>query len=110
MKEITFIGTSLKDIKNFPASAKHRAGHELMAVQTGVDPTDWKPMNAIGAGVKEIRIHEGGEFRMIYVAKFAEAVYVLHAFQKKTQKTPKKEIDLAKKRLKQVYQERGNIS
>ncbi len=80
-----------------------------MAVQTGTNPTDWKPMNAIGTGVKEIRIHEDGEFRVIYVAQFAEAIYVLHAFQKKTQKTPKKEIDLAKKRLKQLCRERNGI-
>ncbi len=72
-----------------------------------IDPTDWKPMNTVGPGVKEIRIHEGGEFRVLYVAKFAEAVFVLHAFQKKTQKTPKKEIDLAKSRLKQLQQERN---
>ena len=104
------MGTSLKDIKSFPAPAKQRAGHELMAIQIGINPTDWKPINAISAGVKEIRIHEGGEFRVIYVAKFAEAVYVLHAFQKKTQKTPKKEIDLAKKRLKQLCLEREERS
>ncbi|WP_289022857.1 type II toxin-antitoxin system RelE/ParE family toxin [Desulfobacter postgatei] len=107
MKEITFIGSSLKDLKSFPAPAKQRAGHELMAVQMNIDPTDWKPMNTVGPGVKEIRIHEGGEFRVLYVAKFAEAVFVLHAFQKKTQKTPKKEIDLAKSRLKQLQQERN---
>ncbi len=108
MKEITFKNTSLKDLKRFPALARQRAGHELMAVQMGMDPADWKSMNTIGPGVKEIRIHENGEFRVIYVAKYIEAVYVLHAFQKKTQKTPKKDIDLAKSRLKQLQHERRN--
>ena len=107
MKRITFIGSALKDLKSFPEPARQRAGHELMAVQINLDPTDWKPMNTVGPGVKEIRIHEGSEFRVLYVAKFAEAVYVLHGFQKKTRKTPKKEIDLAKSRLKQLQLERN---
>lgn len=81
-----------------------------MAVQMGMDPIDWKPMPSIGAGVKEIRIHESGEFRVVFVARFPEAVYVLHAFQKKTQKTPKKDIDLARQRLKQLEHERRNES
>lgn len=81
-----------------------------MAVQMGMDPIDWKPMPSIGAGVKEIRIHENGEFRVVFVARFPEAVYVLHAFQKKTQKTPKKDIDLARQRLKQLEHERRNES
>ncbi len=77
-----------------------------MSVQMGEKPLDGKSMNSIGTGVKEIRIYTGGAFRIIYVAKFKEAVYVLHAFQKKTQKTSKKDIDLAKKRYKQLQTER----
>ena len=77
-----------------------------MAVQMGMEPTDWKPMPIIGTEVKEIRIHENGEFRIVFIAKFPEAVYVLHAFRKKTQKTPKKDILLAQQRLKQLEQER----
>ncbi len=110
MKHIVFKYTTQKDTRNFPEDAKRKAGHELMAVQMGMDPIDWKPMPSIGAGVKEVRIHENGEFRIIYLAKFTEAVYVLHAFQKKTQKTPKKDISLAQARLKQLQQERRNIS
>ncbi len=110
MKHIIFKYTTQKDIKNFPEEAKRKAGHELMAIQMGIAPIDWKPMPSIGAGVKEIRIHENGEFRIIYIAKFQEAIYVLHAFQEKTQKTPKKDISLAQTRLKQLQQERRNTS
>ncbi len=81
-----------------------------MAVQMGMDPIDWKPMPSIGGGVKELKIHENGEFRVVFIAKFPEAVYVLHAFQKKTQKTPKKDITLAQQRLKQLEQERRHLS
>jgi len=106
MKPVIFIFTAQKDIKAFPDGARQKAGHELMAVQMGMEPTDWKPMPIIGTEVKEIRIHENGEFRIVFIAKFPEAVYVLHAFRKKTQKTPKKDILLAQQRLKQLEQER----
>jgi phage-related protein len=107
MKKIVFLRTSREDILAFPEQAKRKAGHELMAVQMGVTPLDWKPMASIGKGVKEIRIHTAGEFRILYVARFKEAVYVLHAFQKKSNKTPGKDIDLARKRLKQLLEERN---
>jgi len=81
-----------------------------MAVQMGMDPIDWKAMPSIGAGVKELKIHEKGEFRVVFIAKFPEAVYVLHAFQKKTQKTPKKDIALAQQRLKRLEQKRRHLS
>ncbi len=64
-----------------------------MRVQFGLDPTNWKPMKTVGAGVREIRIHYRGKYRVIYVANRNEAIYVLHAFQKKTQRTPKHDID-----------------
>ncbi len=80
-----------------------------MSVQMGVDPLDCKSMVSIGKGVKEIRIHTDGEFRIIYVAKFKEAVYVLHAFQKKSQKTSGKDIGLARKRLKQLQEKRKRL-
>ncbi len=108
MKDIIFTHTTQKDIKSFPERAKRKAGYELMAVQMGMEPVDWKPMPTIGTGVREIRIHEGGEHRIIYIAKFEEAVYVLHAFTKKTQRTPKKEIELARKRFSQLQREREN--
>ena len=102
MKPLKFLASSLDDLRNFPNEARRSAGFELHAVQCGLAPTDWKPMQGIGAGVKEIRIHVLGEWRILYVAKFADAVYVLHAFQKKTQKTPQKELELARQRYQQI--------
>ena len=87
MKALRFVGTSLENLRDFPAEARRQAGFELYAVQRGLEPTDWKPMNAIGTGTREIRIHVLGEWRVLYVAKFADAVYVLHTFQKKSRKT-----------------------
>lgn len=85
-----------------PEDARRDIGVELTLVQGGDLPTDWKPIRGVGAGVMEIRVHRPGEFRVIYVAKFAEAVYVLHAFGKKSQKTPKADLDLAKRRYVQM--------
>jgi phage-related protein len=102
MKPLNFIGSSLDDLRNFPDEARKAAGFELNSVQRGLEPSDWKPMPGIGRGVKEIRIHVLGEWRIIYVAKFEDAVYVLHSFQKKTQKTNQRDIELARKRFKQI--------
>ncbi len=102
MKPLIFLGSSLDDLRNFPDEARKAAGFELRFVQGGVEPSDWKPMANIGRGVKEIRIHVLGEWRIIYVAKFEDAVYVLHSFQKKTQKTSQHDIELARKRFKQI--------
>lgn len=102
MKAITFFGKTRKQLQNFPAEAKRVAGFELRSVQSGLEPSDWKPMKAIGDGVKEIRINQGGQYRVIYIAKLEEAIYVLHAFQKKTQKTAKSDIDAAKAALKTI--------
>lgn len=89
-KPIKWIGTSYDDLTQFPIKAKREAGFQLAKVQCGENPDNWKPFNQIGAGVKEIRISEdNGIYRVMYVAKFEEAVYVLHAFQKKTQTTSK---------------------
>ncbi len=97
-KPLRFLGSSLDDLRNFPDEARRAAGFELRAVQNGLEPSDWKPMQAIGPGVNEIRIHVLGEWRVIYVAKFRDAVYVLHAFQKKTRKTSQHDIDLSRQR------------
>lgn len=102
MKPLNFIDTSLDDLRNFPDEARRAAGFELYAVQCGLEPSDWKPMPAIGRGVKEIRIHALGEWRIIYVAKFKDAVYVFHSFQKKSRKTRQQDIELAHKRYKQI--------
>ncbi len=102
MKRLAFIGSSLDDLRNFPEEARKAAGFELYSIQRGLEPTDWKSMPSIGRGVKEVRIHVLGEWRIIYVAKFEEAIYVLHSFQKKSRKTSQQDVDLAKKRYKQI--------
>jgi phage-related protein len=102
VKPLNFIGSSLDDLRNFPEEARKAAGFELHAVQRGLEPSDWKPMPSIGRGVKEIRIHVLGEWRVIYVAKFEDAVHVLHSFQKKTRKTNQHDVDIARKRYKQI--------
>jgi phage-related protein len=103
VKPARFLGDSLRQIRNFPDRVQKEAGVELHKVQQGIEPNDWKPMNSIGAGVMELRIHDDtGAFRLLYIAKFLDAVYVLHAFQKKSQKTAKPDLDLAAARLKQL--------
>jgi phage-related protein len=104
MKPLKFIGSSLADIRGFPDSAKREAGYQLSQIQLGFEPSDWKPMSSIGPGVREIRIHRDGVFRVIYVVWLHDTVYVLHAVQKKTQKTSKKDIDAAKLRLRLIQQ------
>ncbi len=105
-KPIAFRGGSLADLCRFPTTARREAGYQLYQVQEGLDPDDWKPMNGIGSGVREIRIREkDGAFRVIYVAKFADAIYVLHCFQKKTQKTSSDDIALAARRYRDLIRE-----
>lgn len=102
MKILKFVGSSLDDLRDFPEEARRVAGFELRALQNGFEPRDWKPIQSVGPGAKEIRIHVLGEWRVIYIAKLRDAIYVLHAFQKKTQKTSQRDIDLARKRYKQI--------
>ncbi|MDB5990855.1 MAG: hypothetical protein JWQ10_2258 [Herbaspirillum sp.] len=105
-KLVEFRGSALDDLRTFPVSARRDAGYQLDQVQQGYEPDDWKPMSTIGKGVREIRIRdEAGAFRVIYIAKFADAIYVLHCFQKKTQKTSKTDLDLAEKRYKDLLKE-----
>lgn len=100
MKPICFLGDSLDCLRDFPEDAKHDAGYQLDKVQHGEQPDDFKPMPSIGRGVEEIRVWDDrGTYRVIYTARLAGTVYVLHAFQKKAQATAKREIDLAKKRF-----------
>lgn len=105
MKKLKFIGTSEDDLASFPLDAKRAAGFELWQIQIGARPSDFKPMPGVGVGAYEIRVHILGQWRVIYVAKFAEAVYVLHAFQKKTQKTRQEDIELAARRYKLIGDE-----
>jgi phage-related protein len=99
MKKIQFLGDSLKSLREFPEDAKHDVGYQLDKVQRGEQPDDFKPMPSIGKGVEEIRVRDdSGVYRVTYAARLADAVYVLHAFQKKTQTTAKRDIALASKR------------
>ncbi|NWA01198.1 type II toxin-antitoxin system RelE/ParE family toxin [Pseudomonas gingeri] len=108
-KPIAFCGSSLGDLRAFPEDARREAGHQLDQVQQGREPDDWKAMASIGAGVREIRIREAsGAFQVIYVAKFEDAIFVLHCFQKKTQKTSRSDIVLATQRLKDLIKESGS--
>jgi phage-related protein len=108
-KPIYWIGTSKQDIAQFPLDAKRKAGFQLRAVQRGETPTDFKPISIIGKGVEEIRIKTGEAYRIFYVARFAEAVYVLHAFNKKTQKTAKKDIEIGKQRYQTMMEFRKQL-
>jgi phage-related protein len=103
MKPLEFLGSSRDDLAAMPADVRHDIGMELMRVQFGGEPTDFKPMSTVGAGAYEIRVRDvSGAYRAIYVAKFEAAVYVLHAFQKKTRQTAKTDIELAKVRYKMI--------
>ena len=106
MKPLEFIGSSLDDLRNFPAEARRAAGFELNFVQQGLMPLDWKPMKGVGPGAMEIRIHVLGEWRVICVAKFAEAAYVLHAFQKRTRKARQDDIEIARTRYREIGDKR----
>ncbi len=102
MKPLKFVGSSLDDLRDFPAEARRQVGFELYAVQRGLEPSDWRPMPEVGPGVREIRVHVLGEWRVLYVARIAEAIYVLHAFRKKTQKTRREDVELAQQRYRQI--------
>lgn len=107
MRPVRFIGDSLRSLRGFPDEARQDAGYQIDKVQCGEQPDDFKPMPSIGNGVEEIRIwDDSGAFRVIYTARLAEAVYVLHAFQKKTQATPKRDIELARERFAQLMRDR----
>lgn len=100
IKPIEFLGDSLRSLREFPDDAKRDIGYQLDRVQHGLQPDDFKPMPMIGKGVEEVRVRDDtGTYRVIYTARLADAVYVLHAFQKKTQATSKRDIDLAKQRF-----------
>ena len=103
MKAVTFLGDSLEALRDFPDSARRNAGFQIDRVQRGLEPDHWKPMKTIGAGVREIRIYDAaGAFRVLYTAVVDQSVYVLHAFQKKSQSTAQRDLDLASVRYAQL--------
>jgi phage-related protein len=105
-KPVEFRGSSLADLRAFPEQARRESGHQIDQVQQGVERDDWKPMPSIGPGVQEIRVRDAsGAFRVVYVAKFARAIYVLHCFQKKTQKTSRADLAMAGKRYQELIKE-----
>ncbi len=108
LKPVEFRGNSLDELRAFPVDARRAAGHQIDRVQRGQEPDDWKPLSSVGRGVQEIRIwDEAGTFRAVYVARFDDAVYVLHCFQKKTDTTSKADLDLAGKRYRELLKEMG---
>lgn len=99
MKPVHFVGTSREDLRELPETVQETAGFQLFKVQQGKDPDDWKPMTTVGPGVQELRVRdESGTYRVVYVAKFHEAVYVLHVFEKRSQKTARTDLELGKTR------------
>ncbi len=106
-KNIDWRGSSLKDLRNFPVDVKKRAGYELEQIQQGLPPTQWKSINDWGAGVVEIKIDAfAGTFRVVYIAKFEDAIYILHCFAKKTQQTSLTDIAIIKTRYAEIVRER----
>lgn len=101
-KPVVWLGSSLVDVRAFPRLARQRIGRALDLVQEGEEPPDWKPMPSVGPGVREIRVKIGVQYRVLYVARYAEAVYVLHVFEKKSQKTSERDLALGRKRLSMV--------
>jgi phage-related protein len=106
-KEIRWVGSAYGDLLGFPDEARRQAGFQLGKLQAGLEPDDWKPFDDVGAGTREIRIREAsGAYRVMYVAKFEEAVYVLHCFQKKTQATSRQDKGIAETRYRAVVNTR----
>ena len=106
-KQIRWVGSAYDDLLAFPKDARKEAGFQLGKVQAGLEPTDWKPFDEVGAGAREIRIRNAsGIYRVMYLTKFEEDIYVLHCFQKKTQVTSKKDKAIASARYRAVVNAR----
>ena len=105
-KPLAWVGSARRDIRAFPADARRRSGFQPRRVQHGLDPDDWKPMTSVGPAAREIRVHVKGEFRVLYVATFPEAIYVLHVFEKKTRKTSPRDLALGEQRYRLMLKER----
>ena len=107
LKPISFLGSAASDLRAVSRNVRRRLGFDLHRLQAGEEPMDWRPMGDIGPGVGELRARdETGAYRAFYVAKFPEAIYVLHCFEKKTQKTAQLDIELGRKRYKALIEAR----
>ena len=106
-KPLIWLGSARDDLRGFPPDARQVAGFQLWRVQHGLEPNDWKPMPSVGLGVREVRVHTRLEHRILYLARFEEAVYVLHAFEKRSQQTPKRDLELARQRLRELLKRRA---
>ncbi len=107
-KPLRWVGTSLDDLRAFTETARRRAGYQLRRIQQGLHPDDWRSMPSVGTGVAEIRLHSDGEHRVLYVAKFDEAIYVLHAFEKRTRQTRHLDLEIGRRRLAEVTRSRSS--
>lgn len=107
LKPLRWVGSSRVDVRAFPAVARAKIGHELFQVQRGLMPSDWRSMASVGSGVVELRIHTAVEFRVLYVVHFQEAVYVLHAFEKRSRRTRQLDLVLARKRMRDLIRLRA---
>jgi phage-related protein len=108
VKPVIWLGSALEDVRSFSAEARREVGYQLYKVQVGLEPSDWKSVTAVGSGVQEIRVYTGKEYRVLYVTKFGEAIYVLHAFVKKTGKTTIADLALARQRFRVLMKERNH--
>jgi phage-related protein len=105
-KAVIWLGTTRHELRGFPTDARQVAGFQLWRVQRGLEPNDWKPMPTVGLGVREVRVHTDLEHRVIYLAKFDEAVHVLHAFRKRSKRTPKRDLEIARQRFRELLRQR----
>jgi phage-related protein len=105
-KPIQWLGDSRDRLRRFPHAARRDIGYQLSLIQAGRPATDWKPIPLVGPGVVEIRVHAENEYRVFYLAKFEEAIYVLHVFAKKTQKASPLDVELGKKRYRELLERR----
>lgn len=106
MKPLQWVGSALADLRSFPEDARRVGGHNLHLLQLGLEAEDWKPMPGVGPGAYEIRIHTDNEYRVFYVAKFEEAIYALHCFEKKSRRTAAHDIETGRQRYRTLLRER----
>ena len=106
-KNIFWVGSSMRAFQAIPERARLRFSYDLERVQDGSHPSSWRPMSTVGAGVVEMRVSADGAFRLLYVAKYPEGIYVLHVFLKKSRKTSMLDHEVARARLKAVLRARG---